>query len=70
MVKPHQSWLSEDYFVIHLKDAEPALSGAELIAQHGTEIARIVRGEQAEFSQREGEEILGSRLAYYPDDCR
>jgi len=75
LIKPHQNWLSEDYYIIHLIDAarpvdttKPALTAAELIAEHGNEIARIVRGEKAELSQGETEEILGSRLSYYPDD--
>jgi hypothetical protein len=68
MIKPHE-WLSEDYYIIHLNDtAKPALTAAELIAEHGNEIARIVRGEQAELSTGETDEILGSRLSYYPDD--
>ncbi len=66
LIGPRENWLSEDYTVIHLK--ESALTAAELIAQHGNEIARIVRGEQAELSREETEEILGSRLSYYPDD--
>jgi hypothetical protein len=68
LLKPHENWLSEDYYIIHLKETEPALTAAELIAEHGNEIARIVRGEQAELSAGETEEILGSRLSYYPDD--
>ncbi|MGA3028161.1 MAG: hypothetical protein ABSF98_25720 [Bryobacteraceae bacterium] len=69
LIKPHENWLSEDYYIIHLKDtAGLALTAAELIAEHGNEIARIVRGEQAELSPEEAEEILGSRLSYYPDD--
>ena len=69
LIKPHENWLSEDYYIIQLKDTtKPALTAAELIAEHGNEIARIVRGEQAELSLGEIEEILGSRLSYYPDD--
>src|ERR1035441_8155392 len=69
LIKPHENWLSEDYYIIHLKDTtKPALTAAELLAEHGSEIARIVRGEQAELSLEETEEILGSRLSYYPDD--
>ena len=45
--KPYENWLSEDYYIVHLKDTEAA---AELISKHGNEIARIVRGEQAELS--------------------
>jgi hypothetical protein len=68
LIKPYENWLSEDYYIIHLKDTRPALTAGELIAAHGAEIARIVRGEQAELSAEETEEILGSRLSYYPDD--
>jgi hypothetical protein len=68
MLKPHENWLSEDYYIIHLQHTKPGLTAAELIAGHGGEIARIVRGEQAELSVGEIEEILGSRLSYYPDD--
>jgi hypothetical protein len=68
LIKPHEDWLSEDYYIIHLKETTPALTAAEMIAEHGNDIARIVRGEQAELSAGETEEILGSRLSYYPDD--
>lgn len=68
LIKPHEKWLSEDYYIVHLKETEPALTAAELISERGNEIARIVRGEQAELSQAETEEILGSRMSYYPDD--
>jgi hypothetical protein len=69
LVNPYKTWLSEDYYIIRLKDAsKPALTAAELIAERGNEVARIVRGEQAELSAGETEEILGSRLSYYPDD--
>ncbi len=68
LLKPHEDWLSEDYYIVHLKECSPPSTAAELIAGHGGEIARIVRGEQAELSKGEIEEILGSRLSYYPDD--
>jgi hypothetical protein len=69
LLKPYETWLSEDYYIIRLKDAaQPALTAAEIIAQHGADVARIVRGEQAELSSAETEEILGSRMSYYPAD--
>lgn len=68
LVKPHSDWLSEDYYIIHLQGGTTASTAADLIAEHGEEIARIVRGEQAALSSGEIEEILGSRLSYYPDD--
>ncbi|HEV1288417.1 MAG TPA: hypothetical protein VNU44_24035 [Bryobacteraceae bacterium] len=66
--KPYENWLSEDYYIVHLKDTETVVTAAELISERGNEIARIVRGEQAELSPGEVDEILGSRLSYYPDD--
>ncbi len=66
LIKPREDWLSEDYAVIHLKDSPR--TAAELIAQHGSQIARIVRGEKGELSREEIEEILGSRMSYSPHD--
>ena len=66
LIKPHDSWLNEDYYVIHLKPTP--VPAAELIDRHGKEIAKIVRGELAELSSGETQEILGSRMSYYPED--
>ncbi len=41
---------------------------AELIARHGSDIARIVRGEVAELSEEERREILSSQMSYFPED--
>jgi hypothetical protein len=68
LLKPYENWLSEDYYIIHVKDSEPPATAAELIGAHAGDIARMVRGEQSELSPGETEEILGSRLSYYPDD--
>jgi hypothetical protein len=73
LVRPNQDWLSEDYYIIHLNnqagpDGRYPFRGAELIAQHGSDIARIVRGELAELSEEEQREILGSQMSYYPED--
>ncbi len=67
-MKPHETWLSEDYYIIHLKPASPGLAAEELIGQHGTEIAKIVRGELADLSRGETEEVLRSCMSYYPED--
>ena len=66
LIKPNEEWLTEDYCIVHVR--EPVLTGSELITEHGSEIARMVRGEEAELSTSEVEEILGTRLSYYPDD--
>ncbi len=73
LVKPHPEWLTEDYYLIHvhngpLPDGSPRFRAPDLIARHGRDIARIVRGELAELSEDECREILGSQMSYYPED--
>jgi hypothetical protein len=72
LVKPYPNWLSEDYYVIHVrtavKDDGALLTADELIASHGGEIAQIVRGETGQLSAGERAEILRPRLSYYPED--
>ncbi len=66
LVNPHEPWLDEDYYIIHLKNT--GAQAVELIDRYGKEIAKIVRGELAELSPGETSEILGSRMSYYPED--
>ena len=61
-------WLQEDYFIFHLREIEGAPSAADLLAAHGDGIAQIVRGETAALSEGERQEILQSRISYYPND--
>jgi hypothetical protein len=70
LVRPSLELPTEDYYIIHLHHQAGAARflAADLIAQHGSDIARIVRGELAELSDEERREILGSRMSYYPDD--
>jgi hypothetical protein len=73
LVRPDPEWPTEDYYIIHLDNqtgpqGSRRFKGSDLIAQHGNEIARIVRGELAELSEDERREILGSRMSYYPED--
>jgi len=72
MVKPNPELLSEDYFVFHLDplsdDAGGIVSADQLLGNCGDFIARLVRGEAADFSESERAEILGSRMSYYETD--
>jgi hypothetical protein len=68
LVKPYPEWLSEDYFIFHLREVAGNPSGAELAASQGARIAQIVRGETAQLSDGERNEILQSRISYYPND--
>jgi hypothetical protein len=68
LVKPYQNWLSEDYFIFHVREISGAPSVAELISTQGARIAQIVRGETAQLSDGERNEILQSGISYYPHD--
>jgi hypothetical protein len=68
LVKPYPHWLSEDYFIFHVRHIAGNPSAAELVASDGARIAQIVRGETAELSEGERHEILQSRISYYPND--
>jgi hypothetical protein len=79
LVKPYlltpdnPEWLQEDYFIFHvrdikLRDIAGAPSAADLLAAHGDQISQVVRGENAQLSDGEKQEILQSRISYYPHD--
>ncbi|HVW83205.1 MAG TPA: hypothetical protein VHB50_00925 [Bryobacteraceae bacterium] len=65
-VQPYGPWLSEDYYVIHIREAP--FTAAEMLALHRGEIARIVRGESRTLSEAEAAEALQSSMSYYPSD--
>jgi hypothetical protein len=70
-VKPYDYRLAEDYYIVQLRPVElggAVMTASELIAQHGPEIAQIVRGETALLSGEERTEVMQSRLSYYPND--
>jgi hypothetical protein len=68
LVKRYSEWLSEDYFIFHVREIAGSPSAAELCASQGGRIAQIVRGEIAQLSESERNEILQSRASYYPND--
>jgi hypothetical protein len=68
LLKPYPEWLSEDYFIFHVREEGGKPSAEELCHAHGAEIAQIVRGETAQLSDGERGEILQSRISYYPND--
>src|SRR5579864_2058723 len=61
-------WLQEDYFIFHLREIEGAPSANDLLAADGDKIAQVVRGETSMLSEGERQEILQSRISYYPHD--
>jgi hypothetical protein len=68
MVKPYREWLHEDYFIFHVREIAGSPSASELLATEGQRISQIVRGETMQLSEGERQEILQSRISYYPND--
>lgn len=68
LVKPYDRWLSEDYFIFHIREGAEPFSAAQLIDRHGSQIAQVVRGERLRLSDGECNEVLQSRISYYPND--
>ena len=72
IVNGYKEQLSEDYYIIHLRELRDAsgstVSARDLIEQRAGHIAQIVRGESAKFSVAEQAEILESRMSYYETD--
>ena len=61
-------WLSEDYYVFLLSDVPGRPRGTELLAEHGPEIAQMLRGEQIPLARSENDDVLQASLSYYPND--
>jgi len=68
MIKPYSRWLSEDYFIFHVRSDDAAQPAADLTRDHGLEIAQIVRGDRLRLSSGECAEVLQSRVSYYDND--
>jgi hypothetical protein len=76
LVKPYTTeWLQEDYFIFHVREirldeggTNSAPSANDLLAAKGDRIAQVVRGETSQLSEGERQEILQSRISYYPND--
>ncbi len=68
MVKPYSRWLSEDYFIFHLREVAGAQTAADLTRDHGVEIAQVVRGDRLQLSPGECTEVLHSQISYYVGD--
>jgi hypothetical protein len=67
-VKPYERWLSEDYFIFHVREAPGNPNAAELVAANGLRIAQVVRGDRMALSDGECKEVLQSQISYYAQD--
>jgi hypothetical protein len=68
MVKPYHRWISEDYFIFHVRDAEGQPSAEELARGNGFQIAQVVRGDRLPLSEGERKEVLQTQISYYAND--
>jgi hypothetical protein len=72
LVQPYSSWLSEEYYVIHvveaLDDEGRALTAPAMLSARGAEIAQIIRGDSKPLADAERAEALQSSLSYYATD--
>ena len=68
LVKPYKEWLSEDYLIFHVREISGLPSVPDLIRQHGSRIAQVVRGDTGELAENECNEVLQSRISYYAND--
>ena len=68
LVNGYKDWLREDYYMIHLREITGAdgrtMRAEELLAQHGGEIAQLVRGETMPLADIEQQEVLQSSISY------
>ncbi|KAA6465463.1 hypothetical protein DYQ86_01015 [Acidobacteria bacterium AB60] len=68
LVKPYPRWLSEDYFIFHVREMPGNPTAAELVAADGLKIAQVVRGDRTPLSKGECSEVLQSQISYYAQD--
>jgi hypothetical protein len=68
MVNPYDRWLSEDYFIFHVRDAAGSPTAAEMARDRAGEIAQVVRGDRTRLSEGECAEVLHSQISYYAHD--
>lgn len=68
IVRPYKEWISEDYYIFELTQIDNNPSAADLLAENGALIARIVRGENSELARSERQEALQASMSYYPND--
>ncbi len=66
--EPRDTFLSEDYFVFGVTSAYGAPGADVLLASHGDDIARLLRGETEPLSTQERDEVLRHRLSYLASD--
>jgi hypothetical protein len=72
LVRPYQTWLREDYFIVHIPELSESqnkiITSAELLSTSSREIAQLVRGDSVPLSEAERQEVLQSSISYSSTD--
>ena len=68
MVKPYSRWLSEDYFIFHVRESAGTPDAASMTREHSSKIAQVVRGDRLQLSTGECNEVMHSQISYYAGD--
>jgi hypothetical protein len=64
----HASPVVEDYVIFHVESFAPPLDLSRLCADHGRDIAQILRAERQALSEQEIEDALAARTSYGVND--
>ena len=68
IVKPRETYLTEDYLVFAVTSLEQPVGAEELLRARGANISQLLRGERGALSAEEREEVLRHRISYFADD--
>jgi len=68
LVKPYPNWLSEDYLIFQIQQVPDSGSISNLIQQHRSSIAKLVRGDLGRLAEGEINEVMRSSISYYDSD--
>jgi hypothetical protein len=72
VIRPNNDWLHESYLVVRVHEVcqsgSERPSAAQLVSTSGDKIAQLLRGETVPLAREETEELLKSRLSYFPQD--
>lgn len=66
--QPRTTFLAEDYVVFAVTAFDTPMTADDLLEQHGTDIAHVLRGEPTGLSRQERDDVLRNRLSYLADD--
>jgi hypothetical protein len=68
IVRPELSALVEDYYLFIIEELDRSWRAEELMAQHRSTLAQVLRFETQSLSQEQQEEALFQRISYFQND--